>query len=402
MIKGKTIWLLQLGLAGLILIVASCTESNVQDRVVTMTGSDLSGRLQEIHEVVSWDTTVTLKKTSGRARDSLLLILQAETSTPVLDGNALQATDISIEGNRAYVTYALRGDAFGGGVDVFNITDNTKPVLEAGIYIKDSDVNGICVTGNDMYLAIAREPGSGVEYAALEHFTLKGGLPGTKSDLIDLPSWAATDVTVSGNQVFVTTGAVNGYICILNKTSLALVNQISLEDARGVAAENNKVAVFAGTPAHLYYLNSEGSALADYSLTGATIADSKSTVEVLGGKAIIAAGDGGMQIVCLESGDILGEIPVPAVNGLDASVCVANAATANNDLIFIANGEAGVYAVQCDKSLNANQCDTGSLQLQGKLVFDTNISANDVLYRAGTLFVASGLGGLKIISIETI
>lgn len=379
----------------------SCTEPPDETRIATMTNA--ANRVTAINEVVAWDTTVTLGKASGQPTDSLLLILEAEVSPPSLEGVSLQATDISIHGSKAYVSYNIQGENFGGGVDVFDISDINEPELIGGILIDDSDVNGLYVHGNEMFLAIAKEPGADTEYAALEIIQLSGGIPETNSEIINLPSWAATDVVVSGNNVFVTTGAENGYICILDRSNLTFIDSIQVDDARGVSVESQTVAVIAGTPARLFVFDGDaGELLGEYSLTGASIPFSKSTVEIIGGKALVGIGDGGTNIVCLGDGvgSVLAELAAPSVVGLAPELTVTNAVTAQGDIVFMANGEAGVYVGQTDRQLTSNNCNIDELNLVGKLIFDEDQSVNHVAYRSGVLFIASGLGGLKIVSIE--
>jgi len=392
-IKSGKIILLVIG------ILLSCTEPPEETRISIMT--EFAGRITPVNEVISWDTTMTLGKTAGKPTDSLLLVFEAEVSPPSIEGVLLQATDISIHGNKAYVAYNIEGEGFGGGVDVFDISDINEPELIGGILIDDSDVNGLYIHGNKMFLAIAKQPGTEIEYAALERIELSGGIPGTNSETVDLPSWAATDVVVAGNNVFVTTGADNGYICILDAASLAFVDSIQIDDARGVGVESQNVAVIAGTPARLFVFDGDAGELqGEYSLSGASIPFSKSTVEIIGGKALVGIGDGGTNIVCLSDGDILADLAAPIVSGLPAELTVTNAVTAQGDIVFMANGEAGVYAGQTNRQLTSNNCNIDELNLVGKLIFDEDQSVNHVAYKSGVLFIASGLGGLKIVSIE--
>lgn len=397
-VKNKhVIFLLILGV--LVNSLHFCTEPPDEDsRIIPM--ENAGSRLVIINEVVSWDTTVTLGKVSGKPSDSLLLVLEAEVSPPMLDDTQLQATDITIQGNKAYVSYNIQGEPFGGGVEVYDISAIDNPQLLDGILIDDSDVNGLYVHGSDLFLAIAKESGGPGNYAAVEKFTLAGGLPGTESELVDLPSWAATDVVTSGQNLFVTTGADDGYICILNRNTLEFLDTLQVDDARGIGVDGQNLAVIAGTPARLLVFDGElGDLLGDYTLEGATIPFSKSTVEILGGKALVGIGDGGAQIICLDSGAPLVGLPAPILDDLPVELTVTNAVTAQGDVVFMANGEAGVYVGQTNTQLTSNNCNINEMALVGKLQLGDDQSVNHISYRSGMLFIASGLGGLKIISI---
>ena len=143
--------------------------------------------------------------------------------------------------------------------------------------------------------------------------------------------------------------------------------------------------------------------LGQYPFTGADIPESKSTVEVVGGKAFIAAGTGGVQILSVNTGAVVGSVPLPdpAALGLDPSVVVTNAVAVDDDLLFISNGEAGVYVAQGSQRFDQ----TGSEQQQqitllGKLQFADLQSVNHVAFKNNYLIIASGLGGLKTVEVQ--
>ena len=139
-----------------------------------------------------------------------------------------------------------------------------------------------------------------------------------------------------------------------------------------------------------------------FPFTGANVAESKTTVDVAGGKAFIAAGPDGVQIMCLSDGQTIGSVarPNPADLGLDPAVVVTNSVTVDGDLMFISNGEAGVYVAQGSASFNDNNCNPQSITVLGKLRFDNLQSANHVAYESGYLYVAAGLGGVKIVLVS--
>lgn len=390
-----------------LLFVVGCTpppnEAPVTAAVsVENNEQNLASRISYPNTILELDTTQLNQKPKSAVKAALpLLTLVAEVAPPTVGGTSLQATEVQISGNRAYVGYNVQGETFLGAVEIFDITDTAHPTLVSKAVFTDADVNGLFVTGNDLFLAAATSDASFSKPAALMHMTLVGGKLADSFTRVGLPSYAGTDVAVSGNNVYASSGADNGYVTVLNKSSLAVTGQFALADARGLAVENNTVVAVAGTPGRLIVFDTTiSSQTAQYSLSGASIAFSKSTVEVVGGKAFLGMGDGGTQLVCVASGALLGQIARPTVAGLDASVTVTNAVTADKSVLFMANGEAGVYMATSDKAFTSNECDTRTLTMEGKLKFSANQSVNHVTYRSGVLFIASGIGGLKIVSVK--
>lgn len=385
----------------------SCSEDDsgtnpAEDTRITVNNdaTALSTRIISKNETVLVDTLVNGAFKPNKLKDYELTLV-AEVEPPSVDGQVLQATDIQIQGNRVYVSYNVAGGVFKGGVDIFVVTNPEVPILASNISFDDTDVNGIYVDGSYLYLASASELYNDTSPALLERISLVGGLLSTESARVDIPSFASTDVTVSGGNVYITSGAAGGYVSIIDKNSLEKVDSVAIEDARSVATDNQNVAVLAGTNARLYIFDSELSSLtSQYSLNGATIPFSKSTVELVGNKAVLGLGDGGMQIFCLESEEVVGSIEHPIVDGLDPSVTVTNAASVDKSLVFISNGEAGVYMAETDNDITSNKCDVGDLQLLGKLIIGDLESVNHVAFKGNVLFVAGGLGGLKIITVD--
>ena len=107
--------------------------------------------------------------------------------------------------------------------------------------------------------------------------------------------------------------------------------------------------------------------------------------------------------MCLDDGSLVGSVPIPdpASLGLDPSVVVTNAVTVDGDLMFISNGEAGVYVAQADAAFDSTACNAQQqITMLGQLQFDDLQSANHVAYKNDLLFVAAGLGGVKIVEVN--
>lgn len=219
-----------------------------------------------------------------------------------------------------------------------------------------------------------------------------------------LTSYAGTSAAVWGSRVYSTSGD-NGALSVFDSGSLTLLDSFGLHDARWVDVRDGKVAVVQGTPGQISVYDEANMTLppAVFPFAGANVAESKSTVQVIGGKAIIAAGDNGVQVISLATGSVLGYVPLPdpAELGLSPEVVVTNAVSAEGDLLFISNGEAGVYVARAEAPFDQDWGETYHvITVLGKLRFSNLQSVNHVAYRDGLLIVASGLGGLKVVRLS--
>jgi hypothetical protein len=226
---------------------------------------------------------------------------------------------------------------------------------------------------------------------------------------VPLTSFAATSVLPVHKVVYATSGNEGG-IYAFDAKKLTPLGEFPLHDARWVAIDedNNRLVVAQGTPGVLSIFE-EGAfpggsmnLLNTFPFPGANVAESKSTVEVVGGKAFIAAGPQGVQIMCLDDGSIIGSIPRPdpASLGLDPSVVVTNAVAVDEDLMFISNGEAGIYVARGSENFDKNNCATQKITMLGKLRFGDLQSANHVAYKSHYLYIAAGLGGVKVVKVK--
>ena len=157
-----------------------------------------------------------------------------------------------------------------------------------------------------------------------------------------------------------------------------------------------------GTPGQISVFDEGNLALLNtFPFADGDVPESKSTVQVLGEKASIAAGTGGVQVLSINTGNVVGTVPLPFVSDLDPSVVVTNAVSADGKLVFMSNGEAGVCLAEAAEKFNKIGSETSQeISLFGRLRFNDLQSVKHVEYRRGVLFVAAGLGGLKIVKVE--
>ena len=332
----------------------------------------------------------------------LSLKLTAEVLPPAIDGKILQATSIAMSNNKAVVSYNMRGAEYLGGIDVFLISNEKNVSLKSEALFADADVNSVTYDDSRVYAAQACGDGAFPYPAVFEVL----GLSGTKLVLdgnsrAPLVSYAGTSAVFHGGRVYATSGDGGG-LSVFDPSSLDLQESFDLHDARWVDAGDGKVVVVQGTPGQISVFDEATMATENvFPFEGANIAESKTTVQVIGGKAIVAAGDNGVQVLSLATGNLLGHVPLPDNNvlGLPRDVVVTNAVSAEGNLLFISNGEAGVYVAWADVPFEEvwDEISPPALSVRGKLRFSALQSVNHVAYRDGLLIVASGLGGIKVV-----
>jgi hypothetical protein len=340
---------------------------------------------------------------SSAAAQSFSLHLKAEVASPSIGGQVLQATSVSIVGNLAVVSYSMAGNSYLGGVDVIDISDKTHPVLTSEALFQNTKVNAVTTSGVNVYLAEATGDTGFASPSVFEVVKLVGNqLVLAGNTRTDLSSFAATSVEY-GTRVYATSGDAGG-LFTFDPTLFTVTSSIPLHDARWVAVGGGKVAVVQGTPGKLaVYNESDMSLVGSWSFAGADIAQSKSTAELAGGKAFIAAGDSGVQVISAQTGLKVGAVPRPNPDsiGLSPSVVVSNAVAIDQDLMFISNGEAGVYLAQGSQAFSTTGSEVQqTITMRGKLRFGNLQSVNHVALQSGLLFIAAGLGGLKIVQVN--
>jgi len=196
---------------------------------------------------------------------------------------------------------------------------------------------------------------------------------------------------------------VAGSLFVIDPATFAKTDSVSLHDARWVAVGGGKVVVVQGTPGQIAVFNESNlSPVGTFPFTGANVAQAKSQAVIVGGKAFIAAGTGGVQVLSASTGFLVGSVPRPNPDslGLDSSVVVTNAVAIDQDLMFISNGEAGVYLAQGSAIFSATGSETAqTITMRGRLGFANLQSVNHVAYQNKYLIIAAGLGGLKIVQV---
>ena len=406
-------------------LVSACNENaavpalpdEANERVsITNNLASLNARVTYFDETIAIDSTSTsppnlkLPSAAKQSKTPSSLTLVAEILPPMVDGELVQATSVSLRNTaEGLVSYNMRGAPRLGAVDFIKKFNSNSPNLTSSISFNDSDINAVATDGSFVYTAVATDAVSFPYPAVMERIKILGNsLTLLDNSRVPLTSYAGTNVMPTEKVVYATSGNAGG-VFAFDAKDLNQLGEFPLHDARWVAwdKDSGRIVVAQGTPGMLSIFEDDAfpggsmNLINTFPFPGANVAESKSTVDLAGGKAFIAAGPDGVQIMCLDSGQIIGSVPIPEPSslGLDPSVVVSNAVSVDEKLMFISNGEAGVYVAWSPESFNENKCNTQSVTVLGKLRFNDLQSVNHVAYKSGYLYVAAGLGGVKIVRV---
>jgi hypothetical protein len=323
--------------------------------------------------------------------------LKAEVDPPVYENKTLQATHVTIKDNYAFVTYNTRGPEWLGGIEIFDVSDLKNPVIISSAILPNTDVSAVDYEDGKIYVVGATgdfEAKGFVSPAFMEVISLDATMAFEKVDtIIDISSFAGTDIKVAAGHIFATSGSTGGLTVFDAGYANAATMEIS--DARSVDANSDRLYVLQGQEGQVNVFElSDASPAATYHVGGANIPESKSEIAVSGEYIFAALNEGGLSILNLD-GSIKQSLPKPATppGALDENH-VTNSVSLNGDLVLIGNGESGIYV----GGLIAEKND--SLWMIGAMNFGEFQSANFVESKDSVIFVATGLGGLKILAIS--
>lgn len=388
--------LLRFSALAAIFFIVSCTHDD--DRP-SNGGIVLNSDSQNLTTRVKYDNAGVLSmREEGGSSDrtdqtagSLPLVLVAEVAPPSYNGATLKATHVAINGNYAYVSYNIEGEAYGGAIDVINISNPNTPQLVVQAILPNTDVSSVKYDNGVLYVAGARStaafPTAGTA-AFSGIMPLNNGLLTTTLNQVSLTGNTGTSVTSSTSKYYAVSGD-NGSLYQLNKTSNAVEMTIPLADLRAVGYNDNKIVVLSGTQGVKVYNANGLTQLLSFS-TSQDVAAAKRTVDFIGTTSLLVSeGYNGLGVYNISTGLKTQTIPVPTnVSGVTANDITTNAVSVNNDKVFVANGGAGMYIY---KNTNSVLSFLGSISLSG------NSSCNYLTSSGDYIFAAMGNGGLKIV-----
>ncbi|RUT68130.1 hypothetical protein D0817_22660 [Flavobacterium cupreum] len=336
--------------------------------------------------VISIENTSVTGKSAATASTSFPLVQIGEIKPPVdSQGRTLQASHVAVNGNYAYVSYIMRGDAYSGAIDVIDVSDPYKPKLVTSALIANTDITSLTYSNGNLILGGAADIDklqSVPNPAIVINMQLSSGLLTDKYTTNYLESRVTTDVASNATSYFAVTGD-NGSLFKLNASGKAVEGKTPMADLRSIALNGDKIVTLSGTKGVNIYSQSTLALQKSFTVS-ADVSGAKRTMDFDGTKLLIAEGYKGLGVYDSNSGSKLQTIAI-ATAGEDN---VTNAVAVNDGYAFVANGALGLNVYKTGTQLNL----LGTLGIAG--------STNYVKSSGDYIYVASGTGGLKIIKME--
>ena len=325
------------------------------------------------------------------------LQLIAEVAPPSYQGNTLQATHIDMVGTKVYVSYNTRGSVYLGGVDVFDVSNETHPTLVSQAIFPNTDVSSVVYSDNHIYLASATDidkDGALTSPAVLDKVTLSGGLLSTSTARLQLKGYVGKNTLVKNGKIY-TVSSSQGGLTVVNPSTFKQEKFIPVDYSRALAsnASGSQIYVLKDEPGQILAFNSTDYSIPKTLALGGNLPETQANIEPMevGGNVnfLYAGGRSGLNYLD-PAGTLIDKIEVPAsLVGLDPEDLVTNNLSINNGIIYIANGAAGLYVAKFENN---------SLVLLGKAALSG--SSNFVKSNGNLIFVATGTGGLRILKLS--
>ncbi|MDR7128841.1 hypothetical protein J2X69_001173 [Algoriphagus sp. 4150] len=333
---------------------------------------------------------------AGRIQEvasDLPLILVSQVDAPQINGKTLKATHVDIDGNYAYVSYNTEGDTYLGAVDIFDISSPYSPKITEQAIFTDTDISSLEYKNGKLYLAAAvniDENSDVTSPANLITVSVSGGRFTSGFVYTSLPGFVATDVANTNSGTAVTSGN-DGVIGIFD-ASQTPGNSIQMDDLRAVAFGSDKLAVLSGsTGIHILDPNSLSEVISI--ALAADVAGAKRTLDIDNGILYVSEGANGAGIYKMTDGSFVSRLAIPIrPTDVEEGDIVTNAVSVDDNLLFMANGAAGISISDVSNLAAIKQF--GILDLDG--------SSNFVRNEEEFVFVATGRGGLQILKINKV
>jgi hypothetical protein len=358
----------------------------------------------------------------GASASSINIQLIANLESPKYKEEVLQASHIRIIDGYAYVGYNTQGPRYLGGVDIVYINSAANPKLvsnavfinpetNAGKDVSSLDLEPAAAGGkNYLWIAGAEENNPLLESPALvEKFALSSSNQFEVNDnprqYHNLKGYVGTDIRFFKDKIYATSGTGGGFT-VLDK-DMNVLNFYSLENARSVDVNVNYTVSLGGVQNELY-----SPELWNSNIGGTVDPEAKSMVrlcyvklnEIIGTKgtmhlynfALAALGEYGLKCFNLDlsKSEPSSTLPRPVVpdGKFDKDYVTNGVSISDGGWIYIANGAAGLDIARLDND--------GKLTWMGNI--DLGASVNFVEATDNYVFVATGLGGLKILKVTEI
>jgi len=356
----------------------------------------------------------------------------ADVSTLTIDGVVVQATHVKIADNYAFVSYNEKGDPHRGGVVVYKFTIHEGSLEDVSVDVEP-------ITSIEM---------SNAELSALDYYDGKLYMTGASSDknfgyyyrtdkfnyaffmvmeitpsmnfkadpplaIKKLSSFQGTSIRVHKGLVYITTGDgtnnTDGGLYIYDANNFTLVKSIlGKEYVRSVDVDDSGIYMMQSEPARLTKFNLDGSGeeLIYHQAGEAMQQNAKSEILAWDKYVFVAENESGMRMLLKDNGAVNASLDAPGEdpeNEVTNSVCMnsdpkkdSNGKIVQSNLLFLANGEKGIYWYDVMQDSDGKDWIVSS---EDNSILVGTGSANFITSRGNIVFVADGLGGLRVLYI---
>lgn len=389
--------------------------------IVNNNSSELSKRITYINRTATITPLVSgvnAKGNSGVNGTQELYYWEhvAEVAPLVVSGETLSATHITLDNNKAYVSYHKQGDTHIGAVEVIDLTNANFPSIITQANFLNSDINAVTsgtISGSSnlkVWLAMSDsklgaqlyelETNNGLFSETFRRKNLSNVLNGSGV------SASANGIAVTNDYLYITSGKTHGGTVQLNKNTLEAIDSESYGDAKYIAVNGTNngskvVSLVTGDNASLK-VNNVGNGLESTSYDIGSIKHQnvietyrgKSTMEfspIDPNKLYVAKGEDGLALVDVTNGSITNES-----KGSMIVVGNTNGVSTDNDYVYTANGSDGI-------SISPHPSSNGE-DIEPIFYWDMaeeGASANYIIADGEWVFVAKGGGGFKILRKRT-
>ena len=370
-----------IALLAIVVLMFSCSQ---EGEGVSQSNFSINNDKAQLNERMTKMNQSVVVNTSenGRGKADFELILKGELAPPSIDENKLQSTSITRKGKLLAVSYNFKGETYAGGIDL--LTDDLE--ITSQVLFNDSDINDLTFSGSSLFFVGSTSSMSIPAFIQKIGFNQGNGTFKSEESIREsLGSYAANSVLEIGSDIYATSGnlASQGGGLYQLSSSLQKKGYQPVEDAKWVTSDGKSMVCVAGSPNKIYAFDNDDLKEKDnFSHAGKPLEEAKMTVDVDKDLVFIAGGENGVLIYDMD-GNLEGHITF-------SDNSVTNAVSAEKDRLFISNGEGGVYVASYKKDI----------EIIGKLELNTAESVNHILVHDDYLYVASGLGGVKMIEIK--
>jgi hypothetical protein len=372
-----------------------------------------SGELVDIYEEEEESANKLLAKLNkAKKKDNFPYEIRyvARVLPVEVSGLNVQANDIILKGKEAYVSYNYANELFKGAIQLIDVSDEDEPEIIEEIVFEQMDINTLYLDGNTLIFggAANSEIYSQRSFVGVIENVKKPDVDDIEDSLIFFEhSYGVTAITKRGNNYYISVGAEDGKIYITDK-NFNIETTLDKADVRDMEEYKNGAIAIKGTTDNSedakIMLIKNNSVVKELELNDFSSDYNKVTIEMYDKRiAFVGMSALGFQVYDVKDSDALDSVFTMANPDNDPKH-VTNSVSYDKDLVFIANGEYGVRIVEI-KDIDKNDAEFGEklgfIDFQGlEDENDQNYSANHVAYKSDHLFVASGVGGVNIYTVD--